>query len=197
MSAYSSLLGTVTDSTTGAPLGEVFVQVWTEGMTAPATTYTNFDGSYSFVVFPGTYALEFTLPGYVPLMIQNVAVNVQKVLNEALVPGEGPIPPFPPVPPPPPPPVNAISGTVTNANTFSTIPYALLTAESPALPPNIAKGVLADEQGHYQFLDLPPGTYELYCDASGYAEYQQSGIVVTAGEATVVNIAMEPAFGLR
>lgn len=193
MSAYASILGTVTDATTGAPLGEVFVQVWTQAMAEPATTYTNFDGSYSFVLFPGTYALEFTLPGYVPVMIENVTLGVEVMLNEALVPGEGPIPPFPPIPPPPPPPINAISGTVTNANSFSPIPYAMLTANSPALPPDIGLGVAANEQGYYQFLDLPPGTYELYCGASGYAEYAQTGIVVTSGEATVVNVRMEPA----
>jgi|GEM_PF-6556027 len=196
MSAYATILGTVTDATTGAPLGEVFVQVWTNGMSAPATTYTNFDGAYSFVLFPGTYALEFTLPGYVPVMVQNVALGVEVVLNEALVPGDGPIPPFPPVPsppPPPPPPVNAISGTVTDAKSSSPIAFAQLEVQSPALPPNIEGIGVPANGGYYQFLDLPPGTYELWCVAEGYATYQQSGIVVTSGEATVVNVAMEPA----
>lgn len=48
----------------------------------------------------------------------------------------------------------------------------------------------SDASGHYEFLNLLPGTYDILANRSGYDDAGKQGITVTAGNVTAVDILM-------
>jgi hypothetical protein len=48
----------------------------------------------------------------------------------------------------------------------------------------------SDVSGHYEFLNLQPGTYDILANKSGYINATKSGIAVTAGQSVEVDILM-------
>src|SRR5215471_16041515 len=60
---------------------------------------------------------------------------------------------------------------------------------------NIAKGtsrvVMTDEEGRYNLSALEPGTYELRAERTGFTTDVQSGIVLSVGGASEINLVLK------
>ena len=70
------------------------------------------------------------------------------------------------------------------------LPGVGITITSPALiVPQMA--MAANEKGYYRFPALPPGTYKVGFDLSGFKTLVREGIRITVGETTSVNVEME------
>lgn len=68
------------------------------------------------------------------------------------------------------------------------LPGVTVTASSPAImAPQVA---VSDGSGYYRVLNLPPGTYAVLAELSGFASYRQEGIVLRAGSNFNVDVAM-------
>src|SRR5262245_25915772 len=78
-----------------------------------------------------------------------------------------------------------ISGKVSDRKTSHAIPFATVTVVGAQ------KGGLTDSEGSYLITGLPAGTYELKFQFLGYAPVSQTGVVVTAGKNTILNVAMQ------
>jgi hypothetical protein len=72
----------------------------------------------------------------------------------------------------------SISGTVTD-NTGALLPGVTVTATSPALMGT--QTAVTNEQGVYRFPALPPGTYALKYQLSGFGTVNREGIIITIG----------------
>ncbi len=50
---------------------------------------------------------------------------------------------------------------------------------------------VTDAEGYYRLINLPPGTYEVSADLSGFAAFKRQGVLVRAGSNFQVDIAMK------
>ena len=76
----------------------------------------------------------------------------------------------------------AITGKVSDARTGHALPFATVTVLGAQ------KGSLTDSEGQFLVTGVPPGTYEVRVQFLGYEGKSQTGVVVSAGKSTVVNI---------
>jgi choice-of-anchor B domain-containing protein len=84
-SPASTLSGTVTDASTGAPLFGANVSIIGVG-----STTTNLFGQYSLSVpGSGSYDVQFAASGYSPSLVSGVAISGSSILDQALTPGGG------------------------------------------------------------------------------------------------------------
>ena len=68
------------------------------------------------------------------------------------------------------------------------LPGVTVTASSSAImAPQVA---VSDGSGYYRVLNLPPGTYTILAELSGFASYRREGIVLRAGSNFSVDVAM-------
>lgn len=51
----------------------------------------------------------------------------------------------------------------------------------------------SNERGFYAIVNVPPGTYELTAASKGFANYKQTGIVLTVGQTATINLGMKVA----
>jgi hypothetical protein len=82
----------------------------------------------------------------------------------------------------------AVRGTVTDPS-GSLVPGAtvvLTNAESKT-----ERTVATGEQGEYQFLFLPPGTYKLIVSATGFARYEQTGLELLVSTPATANVQLK------
>ena len=56
---------------------------------------------------------------------------------------------------------------------------------------NTTSTATTNDSGYYVFASVTPGTYELKTSVSGFANYTQTGIVLTVGETATVNAALQ------
>jgi len=82
-----------------------------------------------------------------------------------------------------------ITGTVTTAPGGEKIPGVTVTLSSPALV-TAQRQAVTDTQGHFVFLSLPPGTYTLTAELSGFNTYKSQSMVLTAGQQTDVPVVL-------
>jgi len=83
----------------------------------------------------------------------------------------------------------SIDGIVTDA-TSAALPGVVVTITSPALQvPQLVQ--TTDGQGHYRFIDLPRGTYQLRFEIQGFDPLIRQGLEVNAGFAARVNVSMK------
>ncbi len=85
----------------------------------------------------------------------------------------------------------AITGTITGSITDQTgafIPGATVSIESPAMMQ--PKSMVSGSGGVFTFGELPPGSYSVKVDASGFKTYDRSNVVLTAGFTANLNIPM-------
>ncbi|MGH9323654.1 MAG: TonB-dependent receptor domain-containing protein [Vicinamibacteria bacterium] len=68
------------------------------------------------------------------------------------------------------------------------LPGATITATSSAIM--APRNVVSDSAGYYRILNLPPGTYVLTADLSGFSDFRQEGIVLRADASFSVDISM-------
>jgi hypothetical protein len=84
----------------------------------------------------------------------------------------------------------SINGTVTD-NTGGLLPGVTVTATSPALMG--VQTAVTNETGNYRFPAIPPGTYTLTYELSGFSVVKREGIVVNLGFAATVSVQLQVA----
>ncbi len=82
-----------------------------------------------------------------------------------------------------------VSGSVKDSN-GGAIPNANITITNAAN--NSVRTVVTDDEGFYTATNLPPGTYNVGAERSGFKHATQSGIAVTADARLTVDIILEP-----
>jgi len=82
----------------------------------------------------------------------------------------------------------SIEGVVTDPN-GAAVKGATVTVTSPNLI--AAKTATTNDEGRYQLLALPPGTYKVSVDASGFGKYEQEGVAVNLGRTATVDAALQ------
>ena len=91
--------------------------------------------------------------------------------------------------------VASIQGTVKDQR-GAPIPYANLTATNlGSVEPETGRQTTGtDKQGYYQFVDVPPGSYSLLVQQTGYQDYKVALVTVHSGETVKMpEIKMSPA----
>jgi hypothetical protein len=86
----------------------------------------------------------------------------------------------------------SLLGTVYDAK-GAVVPAATLTIANPATGFN--RTTKSDNQGRYQFLELPPAKYDLTVDATGFATIKQTGIELQIATPATLNPTMQVAGG--
>ena len=82
----------------------------------------------------------------------------------------------------------SINGTVTD-NTGAVLPGVTVSASSPALMG--VQTAITNDQGAYRFPSLPPGTYRLQYELSGFSNVVREEIVVNLGFTATVNVQLQ------
>src|SRR3954465_14993242 len=82
----------------------------------------------------------------------------------------------------------SIVGNVTGAQ-GATAPGVALTATNTGT--GLKVETVSDSDGAFTFRNLLPGTYDLAAALSGFREYRQTGIAISAGNPVRVNVKME------
>jgi hypothetical protein len=82
----------------------------------------------------------------------------------------------------------SLRGTVYDAK-GAVLSGATLTITNPAN--GFIRSTKSDNQGSYQFLELPPAKYELAVDASGFATMKRSGLELLVASPATLNITMQ------
>jgi hypothetical protein len=83
-----------------------------------------------------------------------------------------------------------IQGTVTD-NTGAPVPGVAVTATSPNLQG--VQSTTTDTKGEFRFLSVPPGTYAVKVDLSGFKTVNQTGVVVGLDRTVTLGFKMEVA----
>ena len=78
----------------------------------------------------------------------------------------------------------SIEGTVTDPN-GAAVKGATVTVTSPNMMSS--KTATSDDNGHYQIPALPPGTYKVAVDASGFGKYEKDEVSVNLGRTSAVD----------
>ena len=70
---------------------------------------------------------------------------------------------------------------------------AVVTINNPAT--GFSRTTKSDNRGSYQFLELPPATYQLTVSASGFASMKETGVELLVNTPGTVNVNMQVAGG--
>ena len=162
-----TIYGTVTDFSSGEPIGNANVRLNPRG----ETTLTGMDGTFEFVDLPSSsYSLSLSKNGYVDLdddyviEIENGnSVRRDLQLNPNVF--------------------CTISGTVIDLYTGDPIQQVLVTL-SP-----IGKNVFTVEDGRFEFVDLDARQYTVTAQKTGYITNRKT-VMPEAGSVVDINLAM-------
>jgi outer membrane receptor protein involved in Fe transport len=81
-----------------------------------------------------------------------------------------------------------LNGTVTDPS-GGAISGASITLRNPAT--DVSYSATSNASGYYAVANLQPGTYELKASFAGFANYTQTGIVLTVGQVATINLGMQ------
>src|SRR5262249_46801018 len=82
-----------------------------------------------------------------------------------------------------------IAGTIKD-DTGAALPGVTVSVTSPALQvPNVT--AVSDERGEYRVISLPPGTYRVQYELSGFGTLVREGIVLTTGFAAKLDVVLK------
>jgi hypothetical protein len=171
-----SVSGTVT-AASGKPLGDATVTVGGVAKGASTKTLTAGDiGAYTIsgLPTPGTYAVTFSLQGYVSQTIgvtlssDGLAEGVNVALSSAL---------------------GQIEGTVKDAGTGQRLPGVTVNVTNGGQPQQTVTA--STPGGGYIVAQLPSGTYSVTYSLSGYAP-QTALVKLTAGQTVTQDVALAP-----
>jgi len=82
----------------------------------------------------------------------------------------------------------SIRGLITDASQAA-VPNARIIAIEATR--NIRQTATSDEAGHYVLTNLPPGTYSISAEASGFKKYVRDGVVVQVNQDLTLNMTLE------
>src|SRR5688572_28785258 len=82
----------------------------------------------------------------------------------------------------------SVNGTVVD-NSGAVLPGVTVSATSPALMG--VQSAVTNETGNYRFPSLPPGTYTLTYELTGFSTVRREGIIVNIGFAASVNVQLQ------
>jgi outer membrane receptor protein involved in Fe transport len=85
---------------------------------------------------------------------------------------------------------STIIGKITDVSTGKSIEGAVVVVKSPALQGE--QVAATDAGGRYEITLLPPGTYTIHIEATGYKAYDQGNIVLPLQKTIKVNVAVAP-----
>jgi outer membrane receptor protein involved in Fe transport len=83
-----------------------------------------------------------------------------------------------------------LNGTVTDASGGSVNGAAITVRNTDT---NTSYTATSNDRGFYSLASLPPGNYELKASFSGFANFTQTGIVLTVGQAATINVGLQVA----
>ncbi|HEV2881456.1 MAG TPA: carboxypeptidase-like regulatory domain-containing protein [Pyrinomonadaceae bacterium] len=83
----------------------------------------------------------------------------------------------------------SISGIVQDEKEAA-LPNATVTARN--IETNLSRTAQTNDEGRYNFANLPVGAYEITVEASNFTKYVQSGITLSLNQAAVVDVTMKP-----
>jgi outer membrane receptor protein involved in Fe transport len=81
-----------------------------------------------------------------------------------------------------------LNGTVTDPS-GGAISGASITLRNPAT--DVSYSATSNASGYYAVANLQPGTYELKASFAGFANYTQTGIVLSVGQVATINLGMQ------
>jgi outer membrane receptor protein involved in Fe transport len=81
-----------------------------------------------------------------------------------------------------------LNGTITDPSGGS-ISGATITLRNPAT--DVSYSGTSNASGYYAIANMQPGTYELKASFAGFANYTQTGIVLSVGQVATINLAMQ------
>ena len=84
----------------------------------------------------------------------------------------------------------SVQGTIRD-NLDAVVPGAAVTIRN--IDTNATRTVVSDGTGHYRFLAVPVGSYELKAELNGFATYLRSGIHLVLDQSAVVDVVIRPA----
>jgi len=155
-----TLRGTVTDADTGATLASVSISA------NDFIASTDENGVYQFSNSPaGSYTVSASLPGYMPATASVEVVAGQTTIQDFALS-----------------PTGNLQGTVTDAATGAPLAGVSISANEFTAS--------TDENGVYQFADIPPGTYTVLAQLEGYGP-ATAPVDVAAGVITIQNFSLE------
>jgi len=82
----------------------------------------------------------------------------------------------------------SVSGTITDQNGRPMVDSTLVLSNAPA---QTKYQVKSDAAGHYEFVGLPAGSYELLLESMGMAAIKREGLTIASGQAVTVNAVMQ------
>ena len=83
-----------------------------------------------------------------------------------------------------------LNGTVTDPSGSMVVGAAILLRNTAT---DVSFNAVSNEKGFYAVANVPPGTYDLKVASGGFANYTQTGIVLTVAETRTVNVALKVA----
>jgi hypothetical protein len=83
-----------------------------------------------------------------------------------------------------------LNGTVTDPSGSMVVGAAILLRNTAT---DVSFNAVSNEKGFYAVANVPPGTYDLKVSSGGFANYTQTGIVLTVAETRTVNVALRVA----
>src|SRR5258706_5910000 len=83
-----------------------------------------------------------------------------------------------------------IVATVSDAEPENPVDGAVIVVRSPALQGEQVGA--SDAEGRYRITLLPPGTYDVHVEATGYRGFDQAGVVVPLAKSIRVDLALAP-----
>src|SRR6516164_10663560 len=90
--------------------------------------------------------------------------------------------------------VAQLNGTVRDASGGSVAKASLSLRNTET---NRKYTTVSNENGLYVLANVPPGSYELTTDATGFAKSTQTGIVLTVGQTATIDVTLKVASGVE
>jgi hypothetical protein len=156
----SRLEGIVTDSSTGALLNNVNVEI----LTTEAAEYTNLSGEYKTgITEGGNYSVRFSKAGYTTKVFNNVSLTngLVTTLDAAMLPSA----------------IISLSGTVVDSATNAPIANVQLTLNDPLAG---SYSVTSDASGNFTISSFMTGYYDVIAGIWGYQERLSNSYVTTS-----------------
>lgn len=176
LASPGTIAGQVTDSITHIGISGATVEAL-QGSGVIASTATLGDGSYSLPnLAPGSYTVRASANAYqTSTLSATVVANTTTTVNFSLLANPG-----------------SISGTITTTSGGAPIESAFVEALQGG---TLIASTTTNASGVYSLSGLAPGSYDVRASATNFQTSTHTGVTVTSGATTTVNISLAPDFG--